>query len=318
MLQVLQPVPYTVRAQVGIVLIFGLWDVSAFCPAGFDDEGDADSGTNQAPFEFGDQRWQCARERDSNGRILFDQHCLDEIQDKGFVQSLGQESDMLAEDGKICDWYWGNDEGEDGYWDRMTGEFGVAYWECYSSGKAELIDQFGSEAVSGWPQDRMDLARMEIDKRCVSSELCATERSAKGWCSDFYREKVMPDCGAEDTYTVKYCTEICPPTAHEDFFADLDDDDEVEDMELLEEPLKATFPPPRPSKCPVIRGANFVKDKAKDIGKAAWKILYSLMPSLLMPPEPVSSSEDARSRVASARVAPAVTSPVLPVSVSIR
>jgi len=314
MMQVLQPVTYTVRVQVGIILILGLWDVSAFCPAGHDNEGDADSGS--APFEFGDQRWQCARERDANGRILFDDHCLDKIQAK-VIQNLGQESAMVIEDGKICDWYWGNDEGEDGYWDRLTGEFGVAYWECYGSGKAELIAQYGSEAVSRWPQDRWDLARIDIDKRCVSPELCATERSAKGWCSNFYREKVMPDCGAEDTYTEKYCTEICPPTAHEDFFAGLDDADEVEDMELLEEPLKATFPPPRPSKCPVIRGANFVKDKAKDFGKAAWRVLHSLLPSLLMPPEPVSSA-DARSKVASARVAPAVTSPVLPVAVSIR
>lgn len=248
--------------------------VCSFCPAGFDngDDFEMDMGTAW-------EQWA--------------------------VHEGLTETDMMntlaAKTGATCDWYWGNDEGEDGYWDRLTGESGAAYWDCYAFEKSGLVVQHGEEAISNWPDDRWHQARLIIDKKCISSALCTIERSDKGWCSDFYREKVMPDCGPEDSYRTKYCTEICPLKEHE---------------ELCEEPPKAETLASPPSKCPVKRVGIFIKDKAQDIGKAALKVLRSFMPALLTPPEP---SASAKSQVTfTGGKGPTLTSPILPASVSIR
>lgn len=317
-----------VFVQVGIVWTYAFAGVASFCPAGFDDDSGSDSGTGLAPD---DQRWQCARGQDPDGSVLFDADCVNEIEMDlvGTNPEFGMKKAPIfggQEDGQVCDWYWGNDEGDDGYWDRLTGEHGTAYWNCYASGKTDILAQWGPEAIEKWSEDRWQQVRMAIDKQCVSPELCAIEHSAKGWCSDFFLEKVQLDCGAEDGYRTKYCTQVCPrqepggdrsghgrtaPQMHPDFFADLDDDGDEE----LQQPV---FPPPRASKCPVKRAAVAIKDKAKEIGDAAWKMLKSFMPALLAPPEPVSSSDGGSKVVNNAGASPAVASPVLPTPVSMR
>lgn len=259
-----------VRMHIAIILVFEVYALSAFCPAGFDDQDDFDT----YGLEERSSQWQCARGQRHDGEIIFDAKCLENI--KGGFAGPVFDADMAdTQAGKLCDWYWGSDEGENGYWDRMTGEFGVDYWDCYASGKSLLVAKYGEEAISEWPEDRWHQARMVIDKRCVSSELCAIEHSKQGWCSDFYRENVMPSCGPEDSYTMKYCTEVCPPPLHEDFLADLNNSDVgKEDLsadldldkhggenvkERLEEQPRAVFPPPRASKCPVKRAAFFCR-----------------------------------------------------------
>lgn len=225
----------------------------------------------------------------------------------GFDDQGGEEDDAywLSPDSlqnvNTCDWYWGNDDGDPGYWDSLTGEVGEEYWGCYAFEKSKLLEQHGPQAVSAWPEDKWNQERLAMDKICVSSALCSIEHSESGWCSQYYTEKVMLDCGPEDSYRAKYCTEICPPQEDPSH----NDRPDNEDGEEIREEFEFPKAEPRQSKCPVKRAGIFVKNKAQELGKAALKVISSFMPALLMPPEPVSS-------------APVLTSAVLPTSVSIR
>eukprot|EP00746_Dinoflagellata_sp_MGD_P162177 gnl/MRDRNA2_/MRDRNA2_89618_c0_seq1.p1 gnl/MRDRNA2_/MRDRNA2_89618_c0~~gnl/MRDRNA2_/MRDRNA2_89618_c0_seq1.p1 ORF type:complete len:266 (+),score=50.40 gnl/MRDRNA2_/MRDRNA2_89618_c0_seq1:84-881(+) len=258
-----------VRRELRMMFMLGFSHVCCFCPAGFDDGFTEDS---------------------------------DEL-DEWLESSAEEVPSVVSQSGQICDWYWGSDEGETGYWDHLAGEAGEDYWNCYGFEKSKLVEQYGPDAINSWPEDMWHQKRLVIDKRCMSPALCAIERSERGWCSMYYAEKVMLDCGPEDSYRMKYCAEVCPPQENR-----LKDDEKLcknssqEDVEFSEKFSEAG---PRPSKCPVIRAGKFIKNKATEAGKAALKMLSSFMPALLMPPEAAS---------------PAVvsTSAVLPTPVSLR
>lgn len=257
-----------------MIFVLRFSHVCCFCPAGFDNE-DSDEE---------EKDWKSLTKN-----LLF--------------ESFAGQVPRVSEEGQICDWYWGNDEGETGYWDRLTGEAGDKYWNCYAYEKSKLIEKHGPDTVSDWPEDVWHRKRLVIDKRCVSPALCIVERSEKGWCSTYYAEKVMLDCGPDDGYRIKYCAKVCPPQ----------DKSKQEDEKMCKDPSqqddklfeKFSEAGPRPSKCPVIRTGVFIKNKAAEVGRTALKLLSSFMPSLLMPPEPVST-------------AAVSTSPVLPAPVSVR
>lgn len=141
--------------------------------------------------------WRCAIGWEESGKPKLDEACLG---------NLAQRLWWGFEGGDECEEYYGGKRGP-GLWDRFLREASTKFAACQRERmQRELIRL----PPSVGPKQRMELL-IEVDKGCVSKEVCDFQWSHFGICQPFYEEHVRWKCGDDYGYKELYCAQVCPP-----------------------------------------------------------------------------------------------------------